>query len=339
MVQGKSFLVNLSGELNLSGQNIKSISEIKGLGKLGNLQDLNLSNNQITKIEGLEKLVNLQSLDLSSNQITKIEGLDNLRKLQTLNLRNNRIKNNEGLNSLRNLQFVYLDNTLGLVENQQDEFNAAMKRQRDSDPIKIMAAQQAAYKRERKTAEMQWKKERDAAEEIRRQEEIAAEEKRQQDAIRANPCEVCGQEVATHACKDFHHAEPLKVGDACWDEEFATCVPCRRREDAKRAVLAGASAIETESAPGSAPAVPASVPDMLLKVRRLLASTKSLAVPFRVAAKAAGCADADEFAAWWGDLAIPGFDLDFDANLLRAESPASLGALDVLIAALKGSNV
>jgi hypothetical protein len=80
-----------------------------------------------------------------------------------------------------------------------------------------------------------------------------------------------------------------------------------------------------------------SVPDMLAKVRRLLAASKSLSVPCGVAAKATGCAGAEEFEVWWVDLEIPGFELDYDANVMRAEGPASLGALDAAIAALRGS--
>jgi hypothetical protein len=75
---------------------------------------------------------------------------------------------------------------------------------------------------------------------------------------------------------------------------------------------------------------------MLLKVRRLLATAKNLAVPLKVAARSTGCADAEEFAAWWADLAIPGFELDYGENVLRAENPDSLGALDALVAAFRG---
>ena len=172
-------------------------------------------------------------------------------------------------------------------------------------------------------------------EERRRREE---EERRRAMAavIATNPCEVCGQEVATHVCNDVRHAGPLKVGDACWDEELATCMPCCRREDAKRPALAGASAPEPEGASGSAPAAPASA-DILAKVHRLLGSSKTLAVPCGVAAKATECADPEEFAAWWainfGDT--PGIELDYDANVLRAESKTTLGALDAVIAALQ----
>ena len=103
-----SYYINLQ-ELNLS-QN--QISKIEGLQKLVNLQTLDLWGNQISKIEGLQKLVNLQTLSLSDNQISKIEGLQKLVNLQTLDLSQSQINKIEELQKLVNLQ------TLDLSQNQ-----------------------------------------------------------------------------------------------------------------------------------------------------------------------------------------------------------------------------
>ena len=46
--------------------------DLKLIGELTSLQELDLSGNEISKIENLNKLVNLQKLSLSSNKITEI---------------------------------------------------------------------------------------------------------------------------------------------------------------------------------------------------------------------------------------------------------------------------
>jgi hypothetical protein len=356
-IEGLESLGNLQ-ELFLAEN---QITKIEGLEALGNLQGLILDFNQVAKLEGLHALGNLRQLSLNNNQITKLEGLDALGNLQVLSLANvqllgiddhyNHITKLEGLGALSNLETLLIHGNpiawpvrFSENSNPQEIVDYCKTQTNPCQACENEVAVHTCPDCGRKVGDKCWDSQHGRCQECQAPVETAAAAEEQQRteeeeqrrvmaaAIAANPCEVCGQEVATRACKDVHHAEPLKVGDACWDEEYATCVPCRRREDAKRAALAGASAPEPEITP----VAPASVPDMLAKVRRLLASTISLAVPLRVAAKAAGCADADEFAAWWGDLAIPGFDMDFDANLLRAESEVSLGALDALIAALRG---
>ncbi len=94
--------------LDLSGLKIESISEIKGLRELSELQSLDLSENQITKIEGLDFLSNLLELVLSSNQITEIEGFPP--NLRILSLTKNQITEIKGLNALSELSFLELSN-------------------------------------------------------------------------------------------------------------------------------------------------------------------------------------------------------------------------------------
>ena len=86
----------------------QSISEIKGLESLTNLQKLYLSNNSITEIKGLESLTNLQLLWLDNNSIAEIKGLEFLTNIQELYLSNNKISDIKGLKSLTNLQELYL---------------------------------------------------------------------------------------------------------------------------------------------------------------------------------------------------------------------------------------
>lgn len=95
--------------LNLSSNQIKDITEIKGLENLVNLQVLYLANNQISEIKGLENLHNLQKLDIANNQITEIKGLDNLSNLSSLFLGNNQISRIVGLDQLSNLKSLKLN--------------------------------------------------------------------------------------------------------------------------------------------------------------------------------------------------------------------------------------
>ncbi|MCI8443989.1 MAG: hypothetical protein HFJ37_02265 [Clostridia bacterium] len=79
-----------SGIKNVSilEQQIKNMSRIA---ELGNLESLDLSDNQITKIEGLKDKTTIINLNLTNNQITKIEGLENLVNLKNLSLKGNQI--------------------------------------------------------------------------------------------------------------------------------------------------------------------------------------------------------------------------------------------------------
>lgn len=94
--------------LDLSGKEIKDISEISGLEALTDLQILKLSNNQIGEIKGLETLKNLLKLDLSYNKIREIQGLNNLINLKNLNLKGNLFVTIKGLENLIKLKHLNL---------------------------------------------------------------------------------------------------------------------------------------------------------------------------------------------------------------------------------------
>ncbi len=99
-----------NNELDLSHQDIKDISEIKGLEHLIDLRKLDLAANQISEIKGLEHIINLQRLDLGSNQITEIKGLENLTNLENLDLSYNKITAIKGLKNLIKLKTIWLNN-------------------------------------------------------------------------------------------------------------------------------------------------------------------------------------------------------------------------------------
>ncbi len=87
---------------------IRSISEIKGLKYLTDLEILFLHNNQISKIEGLKNLTRLKILVLVNNKISKIEELENLTNLEKLYLTDNQIQKIQGLENLTRLETLFL---------------------------------------------------------------------------------------------------------------------------------------------------------------------------------------------------------------------------------------
>ena len=87
--------------LDLTDKNIKKIMDIEGLDLLTNLEDLNLSHNDISEINGLNNLIKSRNLNLSHNKISKIENLENLTELRSLNLGFNKI---EKLTCIKNMK-------------------------------------------------------------------------------------------------------------------------------------------------------------------------------------------------------------------------------------------
>lgn len=63
--------------------------------------------NEITVIENLDGL-NLEELNLSQNQITRITGLGNLSRLRQLDLSKNHIRHLTGLEKINSLRFLNL---------------------------------------------------------------------------------------------------------------------------------------------------------------------------------------------------------------------------------------
>ena len=86
------------------------VTEIKGLEQLTNLEELNLSMNQIRVIKGLESLTKLKKLYLFLNPIDEVKGLDQLTNLRVLSLGHCRIMEIKGLDKLTNLEELNLFN-------------------------------------------------------------------------------------------------------------------------------------------------------------------------------------------------------------------------------------
>ena len=76
--------------LDLSGLGLTS-DDLDDLWRFTNLEELNLSGNQITNLLSLSGLINLERLNLSDNQIEDLNHLRNLKDLQNLNLEDNPI--------------------------------------------------------------------------------------------------------------------------------------------------------------------------------------------------------------------------------------------------------
>ncbi|MCP4268849.1 MAG: TIR domain-containing protein [Candidatus Brocadiaceae bacterium] len=86
-----------------------SIDDIGVLSALTELEELNLSNNQITDISPLRNLVNLKSLNLDYNQISDISSLRSLVSLKFLNFNYNQISEISELAELVELQELFLE--------------------------------------------------------------------------------------------------------------------------------------------------------------------------------------------------------------------------------------
>lgn len=106
-----------SKKLSLNNQGISNIEDVKNLDKLGQLEELELNDNDISEIRGLDNLVSLRVLSIRGKEsnkgqrIAKIEGLDELSKLERLDLASNDIT------KMENLHELYALKVLGLRDN------------------------------------------------------------------------------------------------------------------------------------------------------------------------------------------------------------------------------
>ncbi len=76
--------------LAIKFKNLQSVPALTD--SLPELENLDLSRNQIGKIEGLTKLVKLKNLCLRENKLTKISNLETLVDLKELDLSDNNIR-------------------------------------------------------------------------------------------------------------------------------------------------------------------------------------------------------------------------------------------------------
>jgi len=106
-----------STKVFLGNHNISDISKIEvSNGKSEEIEELDLSNNEIINMKGLEVFSSLKTLKINNNQITKIEGHKNLENLEKLILRNNRISELEGFQNFSNLKYLDLSGNRTIAE-------------------------------------------------------------------------------------------------------------------------------------------------------------------------------------------------------------------------------
>lgn len=103
-----SHLANLK-ELEVTGTAV-SAEELVVIGKLPNLQKLNLSGCSISTTAGLEAATNLTHLDLSNNAIRNIAPLASLKKIQELKLNQNALNDLTSLSMLTTLTVLDVSN-------------------------------------------------------------------------------------------------------------------------------------------------------------------------------------------------------------------------------------
>lgn len=112
-------------ELDLSAQ---GITDISGLGNVGCLEKLNLSQNSISNIyifEHTNSRLTLKELNLSGNEIEDISALSLLINVEVLDLSSNRINSVQPIMGLVNLKQLYIQNNL-LTEEQINELQMAL---------------------------------------------------------------------------------------------------------------------------------------------------------------------------------------------------------------------
>ncbi len=104
------------------------LSNLRGLERLSQLQELNVDVNQIVSLEGLGELHCLTELSVATNKISTLPEYPlTLYKLQTLNLFHNRLMSlpQHGLSQLRHLTDLDLGRNI-LTEISGDAFNGCV---------------------------------------------------------------------------------------------------------------------------------------------------------------------------------------------------------------------
>jgi internalin A len=84
------------------------IRDVKNIGKLADLEDLNLSNNKIYSINNLNKLDKLKHFHINNNQISSIFNLGYLETLNSLNASNNSLTSISFLKDLKSIEMLDL---------------------------------------------------------------------------------------------------------------------------------------------------------------------------------------------------------------------------------------
>jgi len=123
-----------------NNENLKKwrIKDIKYIGKLTNLEVLNISNNQITSINVIKNLTNLKNIYANNNKITSIVNLENLNQLKSLNLSNNYLSNTSFLKKTKSIEMLDLhSNKLKDINDLEILLTSIKKIIIDNNPIAI----------------------------------------------------------------------------------------------------------------------------------------------------------------------------------------------------------
>lgn len=102
------------------------IQEIEPIGRLTNLENLDLSNSMIDDLSPLYALHNLKSLDISNTIISDLSPLSNNKELRFVNIENTKVTSLQPLHELTNITKIMADGT----EITKDEVYELKKRQR-----------------------------------------------------------------------------------------------------------------------------------------------------------------------------------------------------------------
>lgn len=107
------------------------IQEIEPIGRLTNLESLDLSNSMIDDLSSLYALHNLKSLDISNTTISDLSPLSNNKELRFVNIENTKVTSLQPLHELTNITKVLADGT----EITSEEVYELKKRQRSVSVI------------------------------------------------------------------------------------------------------------------------------------------------------------------------------------------------------------
>ena len=85
------------------------IKSLRGIGKLKNLKELDLSFNDLKTLTGIEDLNKLTSLSVHGNQLKNIKPIRNLTNIKTLHITGNKLTSLSGIENLKQLTSLYAD--------------------------------------------------------------------------------------------------------------------------------------------------------------------------------------------------------------------------------------
>jgi len=103
------------------------LTEMKGLEKFTQLEELHLNGNRLVEVKGLKKLTKLKKLELNGNRLTEApKDLEKLTLLKKLGLGSNLLADTKGLEKLTQLTWLWLYDNPNLTKAQIDGLQKAL---------------------------------------------------------------------------------------------------------------------------------------------------------------------------------------------------------------------